>query len=285
MIDDFSYTRSAQILAQTGHIAYVGWAAAMLGWQLYLGALFIKLFGFSFTVVRLSTLPVAMLTAFLTQRAFVRAGLNTWNATLGTIALVLSPLTLALTFSYMTDMGGLLCMVLCFYACLRALQAETDRSRLLWIVFAACSNAVGGTVRQVVWLGVLVMVPCTCWLLRRRPHVIITGAISVLAAAGFIFAIIRWFARQPYSQPDVGLGGGGINVGALVHLTLQLLRSLPEVPFLVLPLLVAFIFVRPARSTMVRVAALGASAVVLVGSLALRHHSVAYPWLAPYIPN
>ena len=32
--DDWSYIRTAQVLAATGHIAYNGWGAPMLGWQL-----------------------------------------------------------------------------------------------------------------------------------------------------------------------------------------------------------------------------------------------------------
>lgn len=36
-IDDVSYTRSAQLLAETGHIIYNGWAAPILGWHLYWG--------------------------------------------------------------------------------------------------------------------------------------------------------------------------------------------------------------------------------------------------------
>src|SRR5579875_1597907 len=69
--DDVSYTRTAQLLAATGHVVYNGWATAMLGWQLYWGALFIKLFGFSFNVTRMSMLPIAMATAALSQRSMV----------------------------------------------------------------------------------------------------------------------------------------------------------------------------------------------------------------------
>ena len=36
--DDGPYILMAQTLASTGHIVYNGWAAAMIGWQLYLGA-------------------------------------------------------------------------------------------------------------------------------------------------------------------------------------------------------------------------------------------------------
>ena len=59
--DDWSYCFTAQKLAETGKLTFNGWATAMLGLQAYWGALFIKLFGFSFTVLRLSILPLAAL--------------------------------------------------------------------------------------------------------------------------------------------------------------------------------------------------------------------------------
>src|SRR5215469_17870502 len=174
--DEWSYVKTVQILAQTGHIVYNGWSAAILGWQLYLGALFVKLFGFSFTTIRLSMLVVSIATAFLSHRVMVLCGINDWNATAGTLALVLSPLFLPLGMTFMTDVPGFFCIVLCLYACLRALKAETDNAAIAWICFAAVTNAIGGTVRQIAWLGVLVMVPSTLWLLRRRPRLIAVGA-------------------------------------------------------------------------------------------------------------
>jgi Dolichyl-phosphate-mannose-protein mannosyltransferase len=240
MDDDWSYVQSARILAQTGHIVYNGWAAPILGWQLYLGALFIKLFGPSFTAIRASTLLVALLTAFLAQRTMVRAGLNSRNATIGTLTLVLSPLFLPLALSFMTDMGGLFCVVLCLYACLRALQAQTDHAVLAWLAFAALSNAVGGTVRQIAWLGVLVTFPCTVWLLRRRPHVTLCGALLYLISVLFIIASLHWFARQPYVVPESVF---------VKHVTLHNLNSLIgqsssmflSFALFLLPVLIAFI--------------------------------------------
>src|SRR5438270_12137274 len=66
--DDWSYIWSAKVLAETGHLTYNGWATAMLGWQVYIGALFIKLFGFSFTATRASVMIVSLLCAALIQR-------------------------------------------------------------------------------------------------------------------------------------------------------------------------------------------------------------------------
>ena len=86
--DDGPYILMAQHLAATGHIVYNGWAAAMILAQLYLGAAFIKLFGFSYTTVRMSTLLIAVILAFVLQRTLVRAGISERNASLGTLALV-----------------------------------------------------------------------------------------------------------------------------------------------------------------------------------------------------
>src|SRR5271156_695872 len=62
VVDDWSYIWTARVLADTGHLTYNGWGAMPLGWLAYLGALFIKIFGFSFTIVRSSMWVVSLLT-------------------------------------------------------------------------------------------------------------------------------------------------------------------------------------------------------------------------------
>ncbi len=237
--DDPSYTRTAQLLAQTGHIVYNGWSAPILGWQLFLAAAFIKLFGFSFTVVRLSILPVAMAAAFLTQRSMVRAGLTEWNATLATLTLVLSPLFVPLMFSYMTDIPGYFVIVLCFYGCLRALQARTDARTCAWVLFAAISSGVGGTCRQIAWLGFIVMVPSVLWLIRKRRVVLLIGACAVLLAAGIAFSATAWYNRQPYAIPERLLHGG--MTGSIGDLVRSLAAEFFDVPLFLLAVLLAFL--------------------------------------------
>jgi hypothetical protein len=240
MNDDWSYVQSARVLAQTGHIVYNGWAAPILGWQLYLGALFIKLFGPSFTSIRASTLLIAVITAFLTQRTLVRAGINSRNATIGTLTLALSPLFLPLALSFMTDIDSLFCVVLCLFACLRALQANTDRAVLAWLAFAALSNALGGTVRQIAWLGVLLMFPSACWLLRRRPYVLLSGTLLYAISIVFIFASLRWFRQQPYSIPEVLIESNS-DFLHLAGLALPLLIFFLTFAMFLLPILIAFV--------------------------------------------
>ena len=238
--DDWSYIVTAHQLASTGHIVYNGWATAMLGWQLYLGAAFIKLFGFSFTTVRMSTLLLAMLTAFFLQRTLVRAGISERNAVLGTLTLVLSPLFMLLSVTYMTDIPGLFAVVLCLYSCLRALQSKTPRSTLAWLCFAIVSNVLCGTSRQIAWLGVLVMVPSTLYYLytqRRLPRRHLVAASSATLVGWLtIFAILQWFKHQPYSIPEHLLPKSF----SPSYVFSQFSHTFLDIPFLLLPIVLLF---------------------------------------------
>ena len=200
--DDWPYILMAQHLATTGHILYNGWEAAMVGWQLYLAAAFIQLFGYSLTTARMSTLFVSMALAFVLQRCMVRAGISERNATLGTLAFALSPLYLMLSVTFMSDIQGLFAIVICLYGCLRALQASTSRATVAWLCFAVVTNAICGTSRQIVWLGILVMVPSTLWLLRAQRRVLLAGVAVTLAGALFILGCMHWFALQPFILPE-----------------------------------------------------------------------------------
>src|SRR5260370_12185196 len=172
--DDWSYIRPALEFARTGHFVYNGWATAMLGWIIPWSALFIKVFGFSFTIVRLSMLPVTMACIYLFHASLVRFGISGRNAVLGALTLGLSPTFLPMAASYMTDVPGLFVIVLCLYLCQRAVAAHSDRAAILWLCCAAASNVAGGTVRQISWLGALVMGPYTAWVLGKGRGVLAT---------------------------------------------------------------------------------------------------------------
>lgn len=237
--DDWSYIKTASVLAQTGRLTYNEWGKPMLGWQAYFGALLIKLFGFSFTVVRFSSVIVAMATAFLLQRIFVRSGLNSWNATLATLTVVLSPLCLPLDYTFMNDIPGLFAILLCLYMCLRAVIAENDDSSKFWIVGAALSNVLAGTARQIAWLGVLVMVPSTLWLIRRKRRALIWGSLSFIAGACAVAAVTRWLARQPNLLPESAFPGR-IDLSSLRFLFGIVLDSAGFLALLLLPELLMF---------------------------------------------
>ena len=235
--DDMSYIQIARKVAETGHIFYNGPTTPFLGWQLYLGALFIKLFGYSLTTVRMSTLLVSMTLAFVLQRLLVRAKISERNATIGTLALVLSPLYLVLSVTFMTDIQGLFAIVMCLYGCLRAVQAGTSRAAVAWICFAVAADGICGTSRQIAWLGILVMVPSAVWLLRSRRNVLVAAAAANVAGGLFVYECLQWFKRQPYNVPE-HVFSDSFNA---VHAAGQLGHIFLDAPFLLLPIVALFL--------------------------------------------
>ena len=137
MIDDFSYVQSAWVFADTHRLVYNGWATAMIGWQIAWGGLFAAVLGHTYTAVRLANFVTSFATVWLMHAACLRCGLSRRNAVLGTLALALCPLFLPMSVSFMTDISGLLSIVVCFYCCLRALQTERTSHILGWLIAAS----------------------------------------------------------------------------------------------------------------------------------------------------
>jgi hypothetical protein len=259
-IDDWSYTKTAFEYARTGHFVYNGWATAMLGWQVPWGGLFIKLFGYSFTAVRCSMLPVALFSVWLFYAALARLGITRANAAFGALAFGLSPLFVPLAASYMTDVSGVFVILLCLYMSLRALGASSTRNAQLWIIAAATTNVVGGTVRQIAWLGALVMVPSTVWLLRRKPGIAVTGILLWFLSGAGIFAFFRWWQRQPFSVPE-RIFQGLVTAAMAGHLSAEVLKAFLCLLLLLSPILVAW---TPQIRTFNRTRLLGLAAVLVV---------------------
>lgn len=238
--DEFSYDKTALEFARTGHILYNGWATAMLGWLIPWGALFIKIFGFSFTGMRLSMLPIDAATVYLFHQILRRFGINPRNAIFGTLAFALSPIFMPSAVSFMTDMPGMFIIFVCLYMCQQAVKTACDRAALMWLASAAVFNIAAGTVRQIAWLGALVMVPSTVWLLRKRRGMKATGV--VLWGLSFIAVLIflHWFDSQPYSVPE-HIIWAQITWMTFPHLAAQLVKMVLCLLVIILPLSVAWL--------------------------------------------
>jgi hypothetical protein len=280
--DDGPYILMVRTLASTGHVVYNGWGAPMLVFQLYLAAALVKLFGYSFTIVRSSALLVAMLTAFLFQRILVLADISERNATIGTLALVLSPLYLVLSATFLTDIFGLFAVIICLNGCLHALQARSDRATIAWLCFAVITNALCGTSRQIAWLGILVMLPSTLWLLRSRRRVLLSGAAANLLGVLFIFACLHWLKHQPYIVPEQLLPKSIHGPGVAKTFTFLFL----DAPFLLLPVFALFL---PALWRRNRISVSVLAAIFLAYTLiSIRHgypflmQPLAGDWINPY---
>jgi hypothetical protein len=118
LIDDWTYAWSVVHFLQTGALRMLEWNPHYPLAQILWGALCSQLFGFSFAVLRLSTLILAwggLVAFYLTLREM---GIRPLPASLGTVVLLCNPVLFMLSHSFMTDVpfvsvmnGSLLCYV------------------------------------------------------------------------------------------------------------------------------------------------------------------------------
>jgi hypothetical protein len=238
-VDDWSTARTAQIFAQNGHFTYNGWMTATEGWQILWAALFVKLFGFSYFIVRVSLLPIVFATVFLFYQSLIRFGFTIEHASFGALALGLSPLFLPTASSFMTDIPSLMVTILCLVLCQKAVSQREDRAFIFWLAVAALADMLGGTVRQTAFLGVLLMIPAIGWWQRKRPRVWRAALVITVVGSVWVFLFLRWFDSQPYAVPLPILVP--LNAVTLAHLMGQLFGALFFLLIGVLPVLAYFL--------------------------------------------
>ncbi|MGD0462378.1 MAG: glycosyltransferase family 39 protein [Tepidisphaeraceae bacterium] len=200
--DDWSYAFTARHLAQTGHLTYNGWATAAIIPQAYWGALIIRVFGFSFTALRMGTLPFAMASAAVCYLLARRSGLSRKPAVFASLTLSLGPMFLPLATSFMTDVPGLMFMLLSLYALIRCGESTAPAGQLSWLATGALTALLGGMDRQIVWIVPLAVVPYLMIVHRRSVRFLAAaGAAWIIVLLGAV-ATVRWFNAQPYAIPD-----------------------------------------------------------------------------------
>src|SRR5262245_54467893 len=239
--DDWSYTYTARDLAATGQFHYFGWASAMVGIQAWFAALVIRILGFSFTTVRLTTAVFAVGSAPVLYKLYRAAGLNTSFAFLGTLAVVISPLFIPLAASFMTDVPALFFLLVSFYCGLQALQAPDEKASVYWLSIAAVSGFLGGTVRQVIWGVPLSIVLLVAWVRRASRAVAAAGSLLFAASGVAIAFCLAWLSRQPLFEWDPapqGIRG----FATLFHDPLRFAALIRTCLLLMLPVLILYFF-------------------------------------------
>ena len=244
LVDDFSYVKTAWIFAHTGRLVYNGWATAMLGWQVPFAAPFIRVFGDTFFAARVSITVLLLLSVLLIHAVLRRCGLSRERAAFGTLLVGLSPLTLPMAATFMTDVAGMLVIVACLYCSLRVLAARSDSAVIGWLVAGFLCGAIGGTARQIAWMAALVMMPSAAWMVRRRRGVVAVSAVLWLVSLGVMFGSLHWFGQQPFHVPEP-LKQGPLNLKTPRELAGTMLAAGLCLALLVLPILAEGL--RPAR--------------------------------------
>lgn len=137
--DDWIYAKVVQHLADTGEFQSNPYADPTFIAQAYWGAAFVKLFGFSFDTLRLSTLVLGLVAIWSVCWCAIEAGLSRRWAFFCGLTLLVNPIMLNLSYTFMTDVPFVACFGLAVAAFTRA--HRTGRLRWIWYAnaFAVCA--------------------------------------------------------------------------------------------------------------------------------------------------
>ncbi len=274
--DDWSYAFTVKHLLETGQFAYNGWATAAGVGHVYWGLAWTRVFGFSFDVLRLSTVPLACGAVSLIYKLSRHAGLRPGYAVFTALLVATSPVFMPVAVSFMTDVPGLFFILLALYTLVRSAEAESRTTAIGWMLLGVMIGMLGGISRQIVWVAPLAVVPYLIFLRRADLMFFIVGAVAWSLLIGGIVFTMHWFARQPFALPEPSVL---VDLKRAYHgpakFFADLLRLLLTVVLLALPAAIAAMSRWRGRTSVIAL-------VLWVGCLvALRHrpHWAVEPWM------
>ncbi|MCF8244659.1 MAG: glycosyltransferase family 39 protein [Saprospiraceae bacterium] len=135
--DDWAYAKDVWYLSQQGILKLDDWPAMTRLTQIFWGAAFCKVFGFSHEVLRYSTMLLGFAGLVATWFIFVEMGASRRLASLGTAVLMFNPIYFSLSASFMTDVPFL--------------------ALFLWSIYFYLKSASSGEVKHVVWATIFAL--------------------------------------------------------------------------------------------------------------------------------
>jgi 4-amino-4-deoxy-L-arabinose transferase-like glycosyltransferase len=161
--DDWVYARSVEILLHDHQVKILDLSVTTLVFQVFWGALFAKLFGLSFGVLRLSTVAIVGLSGIACYGLCRELGVSRGRSALGAAAYLFHPLAYVLAFTFMTDPHFAALLVIATYFYVRGLRPGEPQS---WSILTGSGvAALAILVRQ---HGVLIPFAVVVYLLASR---------------------------------------------------------------------------------------------------------------------
>jgi hypothetical protein len=199
--DDWAYALSVREMANGSGVHFHGWETSLNFIQVAWAVLWVKVFGYSLTVIRLSTLAMTAGCAATLYSLLRSCNVTPLRSVIGTCVITLSPVFVSVGTSFMTDVPSLFFLLLIIHNYVISTK-HADKAFLGWASFATVTAWVLGFNRQTLWFIPLTVLPCLAYMYPQakkwRPALLSLwiGSIVVIVAA------FKWQAQQPYATPD-----------------------------------------------------------------------------------
>ncbi|MFT5213750.1 MAG: hypothetical protein ACI9WV_001474 [Patiriisocius sp.] len=226
-------------LYESGYLKIYNWGEMTLVGHVYWGYFFTKVFGFSFTVLRFSTLIMSFATILGIYELCKIANLPKWMAMFSTLLCLMNPIFLSLSFSFMTDIPFCCLTIWVFFFFAKAIIDDTGKA-LYWAIFFCCWAFL---IRQLAWVFPVVWLFTVLYVKKKDKRNLIRAItpLLVLIIFSFLFSYImevNGLLQDRYNSKFKLLLDTIINFDRGVFLTIfnYLLRSLSYIEFLLAPI-------------------------------------------------
>lgn len=194
--DDWAYAEAVKHLVDTGQYWVSDWPAMTLFTQILWGSLFVELFGFSFHVLRASTLVLALLGILALHASLKQLGWPPYAIAIGLLAVIFNPIYFELSLTFMTDVPFFSLMAIALYFYLQAFREE----RLRWWAAATLFSSLMILLRQPALLLPAAM-GAARWLSRPSGRNFAVAVLSTGAVYGALQAYVFWQVHNPTGLP------------------------------------------------------------------------------------
>ncbi len=236
--DDFSYGRSVYNLSERGIFLFDDWLGMPLLTQVLWGALFTKVFGFSFTVLRFFTLVSAWLGGWLVYLTLHDLEVPPRTALFSALLVVFNPLFFSLSFTFMTDVpffAFAAAGIFCYHRYLRMRRGGYLAAAMLLTVAATL-------IRQIGFMLPLAFIPAYLLANPKRVRHVIAALLPLAVTTAAYLLFKGWFAANqglPDNFDGIGRLTRRIDADFPAACLMRIGQLINHLGFYLLPLLLA----------------------------------------------
>ncbi len=202
--DDWAYCKDVFLFFNTGRLEIVNWSAMTLVSQIYLGTFCCKIFGFSFTILRILTLFIGLIGILTSYKLLKDITQNDKIALFCTILIAINPLFFSLSNTFMTDVYFYTFTTCAIFFFRKVILFDT----ILALIMASIFITVAILIRQI---GIVIPFSFAIVYLYKTKSIQINSVIKALSplllGSLFLYLFSQWAkASQPTLQTYISTG-------------------------------------------------------------------------------
>ena len=189
--DDWSFALQVKNFYETGLLKILDWSATSGVFHILWGWLFVLPFGFSFTILRLSTLALHLVGTISLYKLLRDMGLSVAWSLFSALVLVFNPWIFQLSYSFMTDVPYFSFMILALFFYYKGLFEE----KIVFLCLGSIAVSISFLIREMgILLPMSVMIYLLIWdreMLAKRALAILVVPVLTLICFEYWYVLIH----------------------------------------------------------------------------------------------